>query len=87
MRRATLLTKEQKEWTLKHNTRHNRYWLCIEDPFETSHNLGRVADRNTYVYLVVLPHLLRQDFSSAGHGTVRVGCILSCQARELCVLR
>lgn len=48
VRCAALITKEKKEWTLKHNTRHNRYWLCIEDPFETTHNLGRVADRNTY---------------------------------------
>jgi hypothetical protein len=49
VRGGSLISKEKKEWTLKQNTRHNRYWLCIEDPFETTHNLGRVADRNTCV--------------------------------------
>jgi hypothetical protein len=40
-------TQEDKEWTPRSNTRMNRYFWCIEDPFETTHNLGRVADKDS----------------------------------------
>ena len=36
-----------KDWTPKRNSRFDRFWFCIEDPFELSHNLGRVADRDS----------------------------------------
>ncbi|KNC77102.1 hypothetical protein SARC_10426 [Sphaeroforma arctica JP610] len=47
VRKGTAISKEIKEWTPKNSQRNVRYWMCIEDPFETTHNLGRVADRNT----------------------------------------
>lgn len=49
IREGRVLTKADKEWTTKHNTRRDRFWWCIEDPFELSHNLGRVADRDRCV--------------------------------------
>eukprot|EP01137_Pigoraptor_chileana_P034910 Opistho-2@28163 len=42
-----LASKADKEWSLKNNSRTDRYWICIEDPFELTHNLGRVVDKNT----------------------------------------
>jgi len=47
IREGRPLTKADKEWTASSNTRRDRFWLCIEDPFELSHNLGRVADRDS----------------------------------------
>lgn len=47
IREGRVLTKAEKEWTTKQNTRRDRFWWCIEDPFELSHNLGRVADRDS----------------------------------------
>ena len=47
IREGRELTKVEKEWTTKHNTRKDRFWWCIEDPFELTHNLGRVADRDS----------------------------------------
>jgi hypothetical protein len=26
----------------------DKFWFCVEDPFETTHNLGRVVDRERY---------------------------------------
>ena len=46
IREGTELSKEEKNWTKKHTTRTDRFYLCIEDPFEVTHNLGRVADYN-----------------------------------------
>eukprot|EP00039_Didymoeca_costata_P011809 m.166986 g.166986 ORF g.166986 m.166986 type:complete len:962 (+) comp15299_c0_seq4:100-2985(+) len=47
IRTGQALLKTDKEWTIKNNTRNDRYWWCIEDPFELSHNLGRVADQGS----------------------------------------
>lgn len=47
IRTGQVLTKGDKEWTAKQNSRRDRYWWCIEDPFELTHNLGRVADRDS----------------------------------------
>ena len=47
IREGRARTKVDKEWTASSNTRRDRFWLCIEDPFELSHNLGRVADRDS----------------------------------------
>lgn len=49
IRLGAVLTKEKKDWTPRRNSRHDRYWWCIEDPFELTHNLGRVADRDRFV--------------------------------------
>ena len=43
IRTGQVLQKSEKEWTAKQNSRRDRYWWCIEDPFELSHNLGRVV--------------------------------------------
>ena len=42
------LTKVEKEWTIEHNALKENYWFCVEDPFETTHNLARVVNRNRY---------------------------------------
>ena len=47
IRKGGLMTKVEKEWTSKQASRQDRYWMCIEDPFERSHNLGRVVDKNS----------------------------------------
>jgi hypothetical protein len=39
VRHGKLLTKEEKEWQFKQNNR-----LCVEEPFNTSRNLGNTAD-------------------------------------------
>jgi len=44
IREATELSKVDKDWTKDKTTRKDRYFFCIEDPFEITHNLGRVAD-------------------------------------------
>ena len=31
----------EKEWTIKNNGPNKKYWFCIEDPFELTHNLAR----------------------------------------------
>ncbi len=45
VRTGRLLSKTEKEWT-KHLAK-DKNWFALEDPFETTHNLGRVVDRNT----------------------------------------
>ena len=48
VRCGRFLTKEQKRWTKKDpGLRGDRHLFCIEDPFETTHDLGRVMDRDT----------------------------------------
>lgn len=47
-RTGRLLSKEDKGWTKPvDKVTHNKYWFCIEDPFETSHNLGRTVDKGS----------------------------------------
>lgn len=36
-------SKEEKDWTRR--VGNERHLICIEDPFELSHDLGRVVDR------------------------------------------
>jgi hypothetical protein len=38
-------SKEEKNWTRRIGN--ERHLICIEDPFETSHDLGRVVDRHS----------------------------------------
>ncbi len=40
------LTKEEKGWVKSVRSEYN-HWFAIEDPFDTSHDLGRVADKKT----------------------------------------
>ena len=57
MRTGVFLGKQEKNWKAKEKNvrdeegktikRGDRHLFCIEDPFETSHDLGRVMDRDT----------------------------------------
>ena len=65
IREGRLLTKEEKEWTSKNNSRTDRFWWCIEDPFELDHDLGSVVhDPKGQVsksYLTPIQHLTVLD--------------------------
>jgi DNA polymerase sigma len=45
VRTGGLLSKDDKDWTRRIGT--ERHLLCVEDPFELSHDLGRTVDRQT----------------------------------------
>ncbi|KAA6429974.1 MAG: Nucleotidyltransferase family [Trebouxia sp. A1-2] len=45
VRTGGFLTKSHKEWTRR--VGNERHLVCIEDPFEVSHDLGRTVDRQT----------------------------------------
>ncbi|KAI9297838.1 hypothetical protein K502DRAFT_346627 [Neoconidiobolus thromboides FSU 785] len=55
VRTGIVLTKDEKGWIkAKYSASPStgasvtdRFWLCVEDPFELEHNLGRPADRNS----------------------------------------
>ena len=48
VRLGTYLTKAQKGWDKKEGGfRGDRHLFCVEDPFELTHDLGRVMDRDT----------------------------------------
>ncbi len=48
VRMGTYLTKAQKGWDKKEGGfRGDRHLFCMEDPFELTHDLGRVMDRDT----------------------------------------
>ena len=48
VRVGTYLTKAQKGWDKKEGGfRGDRHLFCMEDPFELTHDLGRVMDRDT----------------------------------------
>jgi DNA polymerase sigma len=54
IRVGNIITKEEKKWTREHqfeinksNSVKDRYWFCVEDPFEITHNLGRPVDRKS----------------------------------------
>ncbi|GAX84867.1 hypothetical protein CEUSTIGMA_g12288.t1 [Chlamydomonas eustigma] len=40
-----LMTKAEKKWTIRQGS--ERHLVCIEDPFELSHDLGRTIDRDS----------------------------------------
>lgn len=42
---VTTCSKKEKDWTTR--VGNDRHLMCIEDPFEISHDLGRVVDRQT----------------------------------------
>jgi len=45
IRTGTVLSKESKDWTKRVGS--ERHLLCVEDPFELSHDLGRTVDPQT----------------------------------------
>jgi hypothetical protein len=51
-------SKERKDWTRR--VGNDRHLICIEDPFETSHDLGRVVDKFTI-------KILREEFERAAN--------------------
>ncbi|GJM90060.1 hypothetical protein PR202_ga06302 [Eleusine coracana subsp. coracana] len=53
VRLGKTITKQEKNWTTRIGN--DRHLMCIEDPFETGHDLGRVVDRQTI-------RILREEF-------------------------
>lgn len=51
-------SKHSKDWTRRIGN--DRHLICIEDPFETSHDLGRVVDKFTI-------KILREEFERAAN--------------------
>mmetsp|Transcript_6021 Transcript_6021/g.11513 ORF Transcript_6021/g.11513 Transcript_6021/m.11513 type:complete len:160 (-) Transcript_6021:728-1207(-) len=45
IRLGGLTSKQQKKWTRR--VGNDRHLICIEDPFEVSHDLGRVVDHRS----------------------------------------
>ena len=45
VRTGATLSKDAKDWTRRIGS--ERHLLCVEDPFELSHDLGRTVDRQT----------------------------------------
>ncbi|GLT51890.1 hypothetical protein SLA2020_252650 [Shorea laevis] len=43
VRTGSIISKHEKDWTRR--VGNDRHLICIEDPFETSHDLGRVVDK------------------------------------------
>lgn len=49
-------SKREKDWTRRIGN--DRHLICIEDPFEISHDLGRVVDKHSI-------KVLREEFERA----------------------
>ncbi|ORY01309.1 hypothetical protein K493DRAFT_405593 [Basidiobolus meristosporus CBS 931.73] len=63
IRTGTLLDRGEKDWhiyTRSHGRMlyHGGYWICIEDPFQTENNVGRVVNKFGH-------YLIRQEFKRA----------------------
>ncbi|KAH6779808.1 hypothetical protein C2S52_011045 [Perilla frutescens var. hirtella] len=56
VRMGSTLSKRAKDWTRR--VGNDRHLICIEDPFETSHDLGRVVDKYSI-------RVLREEFERA----------------------
>ncbi|CAH2057840.1 unnamed protein product [Thlaspi arvense] len=56
VRTGSILGKREKNWTRR--VGNDRHLICIEDPFETSHDLGRVVDKFSI-------RVLREEFERA----------------------
>lgn len=56
VRAGCILRKQEKDWTRRIGN--DRHLICIEDPFETSHDLGRVVDKRSI-------RVLREEFERA----------------------
>ncbi|KAG2648141.1 hypothetical protein PVAP13_1NG047400 [Panicum virgatum] len=56
VRTGSTISKQEKNWTTR--VGNDRHLLCIEDPFETEHDLGRAVDRQTI-------RILKEEFERA----------------------
>ncbi|KAI3416790.1 PAP-associated domain-containing protein [Psidium guajava] len=56
VRTGSLLSKRTKDWTRRIGN--DRHLICIEDPFDISHDLGRVVDKFSI-------KVLREEFERA----------------------
>ncbi|CAA7401791.1 unnamed protein product [Spirodela intermedia] len=56
VRTGGIISKQSKDWTRRIGN--DRHLICIEDPFELSHDLGRVVDKFTI-------KILREEFERA----------------------
>uniref|UniRef100_A0A7N0UYV5 RNA uridylyltransferase n=1 Tax=Kalanchoe fedtschenkoi TaxID=63787 RepID=A0A7N0UYV5_KALFE len=56
VRTGSTLSKRAKDWTRR--VGNDRHLICIEDPFETTHDLGRVVDKYSI-------KVLREEFERA----------------------
>ncbi|PQQ17282.1 hypothetical protein Pyn_39347 [Prunus yedoensis var. nudiflora] len=56
VRTGSVLSKREKDWTRRIGN--DRHLICIEDPFEISHDLGRVVDKYSI-------KVLREEFERA----------------------
>ncbi|PRP83626.1 hypothetical protein PROFUN_08352 [Planoprotostelium fungivorum] len=64
LRTGGYLTKEEKQWAKQTNDRDN-ILLTIEDPFEVTHNLGRLVDRSN---LKVIKYEFKRAYKLAASG-------------------
>jgi DNA polymerase sigma len=58
IRTGRIISKERKDWTRR--VGNDRHLICIEDPFELTHDLGRVVDKFTI-------KILREEFERAAN--------------------
>ncbi|KAL5225185.1 hypothetical protein ABZP36_011824 [Zizania latifolia] len=58
IRTGRIISKHMKDWTRR--VGNDRHLICIEDPFETSHDLGRVVDKRSI-------WTLREEFERAAN--------------------
>ncbi|XP_039845596.1 UTP:RNA uridylyltransferase 1-like isoform X2 [Panicum virgatum] len=56
VRIGSIISKQEKNWTTR--VGNDRHLMCIEDPFEIGHDLGRVVDRQTI-------RILKEEFERA----------------------
>ncbi|KAE7997172.1 hypothetical protein FH972_001828 [Carpinus fangiana] len=56
VRTGSIISKQEKDWTRRIGN--DRHLICIEDPFEVSHDLGRVVDKYSI-------KVLREEFERA----------------------
>ncbi|TKY63784.1 Poly(A) RNA polymerase cid13 [Spatholobus suberectus] len=56
VRTGSIISKREKDWTRRIGN--DRHLICIEDPFEISHDLGRVVDKHSI-------KVLREEFERA----------------------
>ncbi|KAJ0112638.1 hypothetical protein Patl1_00313 [Pistacia atlantica] len=56
VRTGSIKSKQEKDWTRRIGN--DRHLICIEDPFETTHDLGRVVDKFSI-------KVLREEFERA----------------------
>lgn len=58
IRTGSIISKREKDWTRRKGN--DRHLICIEDPFEISHDLGRVVDKFSI-------KVLREEFERAAY--------------------